>query len=149
MLMPKQFQCYLVQKTGSVFHPAKLASGANYPVGWVQMPHSVRSVGGCTGQGQKTWGGLEGRGSAHAQVCGLHACVAFTSGLEPLPLRFFLSFLLQITPMLFYSRLQAGSRPVQPQPSAGGRRAVFTGSTKGSGRHGRKQNPSVCFLHDA
>lgn len=45
MLLPTQFHCYLVQKTqwNAVFHPAKLASGANYPVGWVQMPHSLRS----------------------------------------------------------------------------------------------------------
>lgn len=49
--MPKQFNCYSVQKTESVFHPAKLASGANYPVGWVQMPHSVRSGGGHDGVG--------------------------------------------------------------------------------------------------
>lgn len=54
MLMPTEFHCYLVQKTqwNAVFHPAKLASGANYPVGWVQMPHSVRGVGGAEG----AWG---------------------------------------------------------------------------------------------
>lgn len=41
--MATHLHCYLVQKTqwNAVFHPAKLASGANYPVGWVQMPHSA------------------------------------------------------------------------------------------------------------
>ena len=59
-MTPTQCHCYLVQKThwNAVFHPAKLASGANYPVGWVQMPHSVRSEGGegALGKG-KDWGG--------------------------------------------------------------------------------------------
>lgn len=45
VVMPEEFHCYLVQKIESVFHPAKLACGANYPVGWVQMPHSVMSGG--------------------------------------------------------------------------------------------------------
>lgn len=59
-----------MQKTHSnaVFHPAKLASGANYPVGWVQMPHSVKTEGRRgIGQGQGLraggWrgdGGVEG-----------------------------------------------------------------------------------------
>lgn len=59
-LMPKHFHCYLVQKTESVFHPAKLASGANYPVGWVQMPHSVRNGGvGALGKGKDGGGSRE------------------------------------------------------------------------------------------
>lgn len=95
MLMPKQFQCYLVQKTGSVFHPAKLASGANYPVGWVQMPHSMRSVGGCTGQGQKTWGvgwsGERSRPGVRApRLCRFHLRAGATAAS-------FLSFFLFIT----------------------------------------------------
>lgn len=53
VVMPEEFHCYLVQKIESVFHPAKLACGANYPVGWVQMPHSVRS-------GGESDGGVEG-----------------------------------------------------------------------------------------
>lgn len=52
VVMPEEFHCYLVQKIESVFHPAKLACGANYPVGWVQMPHSVRSGGESDGGAQ-------------------------------------------------------------------------------------------------
>lgn len=36
------------------FRPAKLAWGANYPVGWVQMPHSG------SGGGEVAMGGTEG-----------------------------------------------------------------------------------------
>lgn len=49
----KQFHCYLVQKIESVFHRAKLACGANYPVGWVQMPHSVSGGGDRDGGAQR------------------------------------------------------------------------------------------------
>lgn len=71
--MPKQFHCYLVQKIESVFHPAKLACGANYPVGWVQMPHSVSGGGDSDG-----WGGAqraiedrkEAELSSHPGACG-------------------------------------------------------------------------------
>lgn len=126
MLTPKHFHCYLVQKTESVFHPAKLASGANYPVGWVQMPHSVRSVCVCWGRGGQ-WaraktkgGGVWGR--ALAQVCSLCTCVILTSGSKPmLPLKGALSCSIVVVVfsfLVFFS--QPESHPVPPQPSVGG-----------------------------
>lgn len=127
MLMSTQFHCYLVQKThwNAVFHPAKLASGANYPVGWVQMPHSVR-------RGGLKWHWARaktegGRGSTHTQVCNRHACFPLTSGSKPLQCWgfsspgftqlvcfFFSSFFVCVRAwMFFYSQLWAGSRPIQ------------------------------------
>lgn len=155
MLMPKQFHCYLVQKTESVFHPAKLASGANYPVGWVQMPHSVRSARGCTGQGQRLRG-VEGALTPRCAVSVLvslwpqgqsHCRAEASSHWDFTQLGFFfVRFFLQRTPMLFCSRLQAGSHPVQPQPSAGGRWADFNKRL----RLTWTQTKPICeFLHDA
>lgn len=152
MLMPKQFHCYLVQKTESVFHPAKLASGANYPVGWVQMPHSVRSVRGCTGQGQRLRG-VEGELTPRCAVSVLVSL--WPLGSEPLqgrgflspgfyPARFFVfCFFCCKEPQCSFAvdfKLKAtqynhNHPPVADEPT----------STKGSGWHGRKQNPSVSF----
>lgn len=125
MLMPTQLRCYLVQKTESVFHPAKLASGANYPVGWVQMPHSVRSGGGgegALGKG-KDWGGSRER--THPGVhpprlfrfdLGVRATAEsrlFPHWVNPGPV--FVVFFVRGTKMLFCRQIRGGSRPVQLQ----------------------------------
>lgn len=81
LLMPTQLHCYLVQKThwNAVFHPTKLASGANYPVGWVQMPHSVKIGGGMKRYWAraKTEGGGEGGSREHSHP-GVRSLCLFT-----------------------------------------------------------------------
>lgn len=151
MLMPKQFHCYLVQKTESVFHPAKLASGANYPVGWVQMPHSVRSARGCTGQGQRLRG-VEGALTPRCAVSVLvslwpqgqsHCRAEASSHRDFTQLGFFFVRFFLFEPQCSFAvdfKLEAtqynhNHPPVADEPT----------STKGSGWHGRKQNPSVSF----
>lgn len=109
-----------------------LPSGANYPVDWVQMPHSV--------SGERSWRGtleglkLSGEGSTHTPRCGASTFVSVRpqGWSQPRPE-------IKSERPKWAGSFQSNNRC----PLVVGER--LCGKTKGSVRHGCKQNPSVCF----